>query len=154
MPETKCKVGDKVRPVTVLDHEGFIVPMMDYTIAITTTDKIGRLNNIGIVSEKYIEGWGSLNGRCEEGYGLWVTMNFFTKHFKINSSTRRALIKDEFIFRRKDLKGKVGNMISQLPGSELFFVEFDENLGGCSADGLGKAGRCVMIPKKHIKIVK
>jgi hypothetical protein len=72
----------------------------------------------------------------------------------VNSSPGRALIKDEFVFRRKNLKGKVGNIISQLPGSQMLFVEFDEDLGGCSADGLGKAGHCVMIPQKYIKNVK
>jgi len=154
MSRIELNIGDKVRPATLIDYEGFIIPVADYIVAAATTNKSGRPSDIGIVSDKYREGWGDLNGVCDEGHGLWVSVSFLVRYFRVNSSPDRALIKDEFVFRRKNLKGKIGNIISQLPGSQMLFVEFDEDLGGCSADGLGKAGHCVMIPQRYIKNVK
>lgn len=154
MPKINLNIGDKARPVTMVDYEGIVIPVADYIIGAAITSKSGQATNIGIVSPKYISGWGDLNGACNEGHGLWVTATFLMRYFRINSIGGRALIKDEFVFRRKNLKGRVGEVISKLPGSRMLFVEFNEDLGGCSADGLGKAGHCVMVPEEHVQLVK
>jgi len=46
-----------------------------------------------------------------------------------------------------ELGGKPCRMLAGLDDGTVF-VEFNEDVNGCSADGLGKAGHCVAVKTK------
>ena len=49
--------------------------------------------------------------------------------------------------RGVDLKGRSCRMLAGFEDGTVF-VEFEEDVNGCSADGLGKAGHCVAVNTK------
>ena len=149
------KVGDRVRNVRNLSYEGISILPGDYTIGSMLKDgKGGAITHYGIVSEMAFMDWGDLNGICPGGHGIWLSANFFIKNFIHSEFGKKMQIGGEFIFKRRNLKGKNCMLISKLPNSRVAFVEFDEDIDGCSADGLGKAGRCALVPYKILEKVK
>jgi hypothetical protein len=90
--------------------------------------------------------WHDFEGEVEECSGHWVELNNLLKYFDIQSQNAR-ITKDIYI-RNRNLKGMVGKIVAI---GELAFVELNEDVGGCSADGLGKAGHCVAVPVHAIE---
>jgi hypothetical protein len=149
------KVGDKVKNVKNLSYEGISILPGDYTIGALLKDGKGNtISHYGIVSEMAFMDWGDLNGICPPGHGIWLSATFFIKNFAYSEFGKKLKIGGEFIFKRRNLEGKNCMLISKLPNSKVAFVEFDENIDGCGADGLGKAGRCALVPYKILEKVK
>ena len=133
-----------------LDYDGYPIPMGRYTIAAMRKSTGGR-ELVGIKADQPVgHGWGNLEGHVEDGYGLWVDKDFFSTVFDVNINLK-MVVKDEFVFRRKNLEGMECRTIGTLPDGKSSFVELEEHVDGCSADGLGKAGYCIIIPHEHLK---
>jgi len=104
--------------------------------------------------------WGNLNGYCENYHGNWVRAGdvFSGRLYKRikkaagSSDDKVRFIKTDLIYKRKSLIGKKCRIIRPFKrfGSSSYFVEFDEEIGGCSCDGLGKAGHCLPVHAKFL----
>jgi hypothetical protein len=148
------EIGDKVRSTRHVEFEGILIPPAFYTIRNVLKDGKNIITHIGIMSDIALMDWGDLGGQCNDGYGLWVPTGFFMRHFVSPDFGNKMQIGGEFIFKKRDLNGKNCRLLSKLPNSKIAFVELDEHVDGCSADGLGKAGYCIMVPTKILKKVK
>lgn len=110
--------------------------------------------------------WGDLKGMCGDNHGFWISPGAVLTGIKIirthavqgdtpiNSSNGKVrYIKSELIFKRKSLIGKKCTIIrpfKRFSDSSSYFVEFEENIGGCSCDGLGKSGHCLPVNAKFL----
>jgi len=91
--------------------------------------------------------WGDLDGEVEAHCGYWITLEGFLECFELPDC--RAEVVADVIFKGRNLKGMKGKVVAS---GELMFVELEEDIGGCSADGLGKSGHCVALNPKEIKL--
>jgi len=99
-----------------------------------------------------IDGWSDLNGEVPNGRGWYVATDELSK--LVGNNTNRVYeIKGSTTYRGKELKGKQCKVVANLYG-DMVFVEMEEHVDGCSADGLGKTGHCVAIKNNNIKTVK
>jgi hypothetical protein len=55
-----------------------------------------------------------------------------------------CVIKTDVIVKKRNLKGLRCEIITQLEDGN-YFVEFEEDVGGCSCDGLGRRGHCIVV---------
>lgn len=146
--------GNKITCKRSLEYEDFIIPAGTYVIVNVIKAPSGRIDSIGIASKTAQSNWGSLNGEVPDYCGVWVHPDFLDRHFVLDRSGDKMIIRGEFIFKRKDLKGKPCKIVGTLPDSKIILVELQENVDGCSADGLGKAGHCILIPRKFLEKAK
>jgi hypothetical protein len=101
--------------------------------------------------ETKVDGWHDLEGALPDSTAYWITQQELIDCFAFSVS--EAEVKDNIMLKNRNLKGMTGKILS-LMDKQFYFLEFDEDVGGCSADGLGKAGHCVAINKKHLKLSK
>lgn len=94
------------------------------------------------------ENWGSHNGDI-----LRIYVGDFISWFEIKTIPKNLRISQKFMFRDKNLEGMPCKKLSVLEGGD-YFVELEENVGGCSCDGLGKAGHCVIIPSNILSEIE
>lgn len=136
-----------------LEYDGYRIPVGKYTIGGIKKWKSKSAYLIGIVSNQpNAVDWGDLDGMVAPGTGLWIDSRYLAQYFDLSIS-KTMIVKDKFMFRRKNLEGMKCRTVGTLPDNKSSFVEFDENVDGCSADGLGKAGHCVIIPHEYLKLV-
>lgn len=127
-----------------------------------TIRKIQDLGNtyktIGLHSpNQRVEDWHDLDGEVGHCRGWWIRANDLEKC--IQESNDEYIIDKLIEHRGIQLKDKRCLVLGHLDNG-LVFVEFKENVNGCSADGLGKAGHCVAVKsdiltkkkrEKHVK---
>lgn len=107
-------------------------------------------SSIGVQADTPLPGWNDLNGEVPSNTGLWVnTTNFFSYYEE--AGQHKIIIVKECSFDKSDLKGKTGKVLNQNPDG--LFVELEEEIGGISFDGLGKAGHCAFVPKDCVEYV-
>jgi len=99
---------------------------------------IGLLSTVGPV---YDYDWHDFEGEVDEATGYWTQLSILLECFEIQD--QGATITEDLIVNGRNLKGMTGTIVAS---GEFVFVELSENVGGCSADGLGKAGHCVAVP--------
>jgi hypothetical protein len=108
-----------------------------------------EMSNIGVISTREIGGFHDLDGMTSNGHGYYFRMtNFLKGHFELLG--REMIVASNWNFRGRNFKGMKCKFITNVV-SGLSYVEFDEDVGGGAADGLGKAGRCVMVPQGILK---
>jgi len=109
-------------------------------------------DTVGLFSETVIDGWSDLDGEVDNGHGWYVSIKDLNWIIESNEG-RMKIVTRNFEFNGVRLKGNKCKFLSVLEGTKdnLAFVEFEEDIGGCSADGLGKRGHCVAVPRKIIK---
>lgn len=117
-----------------------------------------KANLVGLYSPgKKLSHWGDLDGEVADGKGWWIEIDNLSRC--IDSSAVEYVIGNEFKHRGVDLKDKPCKILAGLEEG-MVFVELEEHVSGCSADGLGKAGHCVAVPrgiltaKKRVKHAK
>lgn len=98
-----------------------------------------------------IEGydWTDLDGDVESRRGYWIELADLFKYFDLPDA-KVEIAKDVYI-KNRNLKGMCGVVVAS---GEFLFLELEENVGGCSADGHGKAGHCVAVPHDAIKMAE
>lgn len=108
---------------------------------------------IGLVDAKFNDGWHSLDGAIRSGSGYWLDGKDLFKYFKLHRLSESVIIKDDLLFRKINLKGKKGKLLAALPDCDEGMVEFDEYVEGCSCDGLGRAGHCLVVSNDLLEFV-
>jgi len=96
-----------------------------------------------------VDGWHDLEGELPNKTAFWVTIEELIAGFAFAND--RAEVKGIVMFKNRNLKGMTGRILGLMDGA-FYFLEFDEDIGGCSADGLGKAGHCVAINREHLNL--
>lgn len=113
--------------------------------------KIRSDESIGLYSpNRRIDEWHDLEGRVGNCRGYWVQLPQLTRCVSLGD-TKYVVIND-LVSRGVELKGLRCQILTMLESGSLF-VEFDEHVNGCSADGHGKSGHCVSLEQKDLKQV-
>jgi hypothetical protein len=105
-----------------------------------------RDGSIGLYSpDRRIDNWSDLDGEVESRRGWWIPptelencISSFDGHYEVTAKLEN---------RGVNLEGKPCRMLAGLEDGTVF-VEFEEDVNGCSADGLGRAGYCVAVNTK------
>ena len=139
--ETTIYLGNKLRANKNAEVRG--ICSCDEIVevkAIKTEDR----SYIGLYSENKHRSWGSLDGAVNSYHGVWQDaeglFNFFDLIY------RDKIVTTDYYFKKRSLKGMKCKVLYQNHRQGQCFVEFNENIGGGSADGLGKSGHCVVLP--------
>ena len=110
--------------------------------------------DIGLYSPyEAVSGWHDLDGELDSSHrGWWVNRNQLAMLMDIEP--RIYKLKEGVVFYKGiDLSGRTCQILGQLDNG-LVFIELEENIGGCSADGLGKAGHCIAVKPEFLIAVK
>jgi hypothetical protein len=100
-----------------------------------------------------MSGWGDLDGMVGTRRGWWLSTTELEKC--IDSDDQDYEVIKDLEHRGVQLKGMVCRKLANLnDGAGTIFVEFEKDVNGCSADGLGKAGHCVALSHKILKVKK
>jgi len=87
--------------------------------------------------------WGDLDGRCPPYQGRWFTIPEVLRFFNVPGKEKYVVATDLEV-RGKNLKGMPCRILCY-SGNTSMFIEFEENIGGCGADGLGRKGHCLLV---------
>lgn len=96
-----------------------------------------------------IDGWADLDGNVSSRRGWWISTEEL--ELCVHEGAGEYEVTKSFEHRGVQLKGKACKHLVTMHDGTVF-VEFDEDVNGCSADGLGKAGHCVALDRKILKI--
>lgn len=102
---------------------------------------------IGLYSKVPISNWNNLENSVEEGQGYWVRSNDINSMLTQIGSCVVVIAKD-FKFKKHNLKGMQAKLLCRTSFKTSCFIELEEDVGGGSADGTGKAGHCVVVPSE------
>ena len=144
----KIYLGDKLRANKSAQSRG--VCKCDEIVEVRTF-RIGDRVHIGLYSHQPIKGWGDLDGMVPPRQGLWQESRYLLNFFDLIQQDK-VVVKD-FNFKKKNLRGMRCKVVYDNYRGQSF-VEFDEDIGGGSADGLGKSGYCVGLPSELLENVE
>jgi len=84
-----------------------------------------------------------------ERSGLYQKVHeYFMPHMQFLKEAK--VVKGDFLFKKRNLKDLPCKIVFPIGTSHDVMVEFDEDIGGCSGDGHGKQGHCVVIDKRSL----
>jgi hypothetical protein len=137
------RVGDRLRgnysaPERGLGREGDLVTVVQI-----------QNNMVGLRSEKRLEGWGDLDGTLPQRQGYWATRDCIHDNFELVES--KFIVNADVQYKKHSLKGMRCTLLRDIGHGEHSFVELEKDVGGGSADGLGKSGYCVLVPAGSLK---
>ena len=143
----KQHIGCKVM-ATEWDGEVDLRGMIGYLRSITNDGEFGLI--------EYPENIGACDGTDQEGHKVgkaghcyWHKVGYITlKSHPINYAKK---VVKPYKFRGRQLEGKPVRVLGTLSDSQHAVVEFNEDVGGHSADGHGKKGRCLILPVEVVK---
>lgn len=92
-------------------------------------------------------GWSNLSGDVPNGTGLYFYLENLIQCFDFTDLFGKVYISEDLIFKNRNLLNLNCKVLATLPNDD-YFVEFEEDVGGCSCDGLGKKGRCIAVSKE------
>lgn len=98
-----------------------------------------------------IDDWSDLNGQVESRRGRWFTATELRRYIKVPDG--QMVIDKDVNFKGRNLKGMKCQFLIEVD-SDTAFIELEEDVGGCSADGFGKAGHCIAVNKRMLKFNK
>lgn len=110
-------------------------------VKISVLKKDGDEVLIGISGERH-GSWHNLDGNVADKCGYWLRSQEAYDYLTIDATVDKY-IKCDLKFKGKNLKGMDCKILTSL--QDAFIVEFDENIGGISCDGLGKRGHCLPV---------
>jgi hypothetical protein len=113
---------------------------------------IGERTIIGLYSPHRIKGWSDLDGAVPPGRGLWQDSRFLLNVFDLMDQKR--IVATDFNFKKRNLRGMKCRVVHCDYNRKQSFVEFEEDVGGGCADGLGKMGHCVVLPSELLENVQ
>lgn len=88
--------------------------------------------------------WCNLSGQLPSPAGLDLFVGDVLVYFDFGVPLEDVYISKNFTFKNRNLKGLDCKYLAAFRGGDCF-VEFEEDIGGCSCDGLGRAGHCIII---------
>lgn len=137
----KFSVGDRLQANAKADEENVCKEGRVVTIVYIRDQK----DYVGIRSDEYIPAWGSLSGKTKDGFGRYVRLSEISLFFK-HVGSEVLVIREDVFFKNRNLKGMKCRYLLSIEGGSQSFIELTENVGAGGADGLGKAGHCVLVP--------
>ena len=110
---------------------------------------------IGLYCEDSLSNWGTLDGEVSDQHGWWINIDELDICV-VNPNKNRSvkIINKSLNIGGIELKGKECKLLCPIQNTDMVFVEFNEDVNGCSADGLGKRGYCLGVPTNVLKDVK
>lgn len=109
---------------------------------------IGERIIVGLYSNHHIKNWSDLDGAVPVGQGLWLDSKFLFNSFDLIHQEK--IVSTDFNFKKRNLRGMRCKVVHYDNKRKQSFVEFEENVGGGGADGLGKMGHCVVLPSEFL----
>lgn len=141
--ETKLYIGDKLVANKNAQENG--ICKCGDTVEVKSF-LLGERTIVGLYSPHRIKGWSDLDGTVPPGRGLWQDSRFIFDVFEpIN---QEKMVTSDFNFKKRNLKGMRCKIVHNDYTRKQSFVEFKEDIGGGSADGLGKMGCCIVLPSE------
>ena len=107
---------------------------------------------VGLYSDVRLDNWSDLDGEVSSRKGWWLSARELARVIEEADNSAFEVSKP-LEHRGVQLKGKVCRKLANMEDGSIF-VEFEEDVNGCSADGLGKAGYCVAIKNSVLKPAK
>ena len=106
---------------------------------------------IGICG-KSRDGWNDLDGEVPPGCGYWLGPEEAYRYLEMENNTQKYIRTDRSLeFKGKSLAGKKCKVLATIQDSDsVCIVEFEENIGGISCDGMGKRGHCLPVKMNFI----
>lgn len=141
----KLNIGSKLKlnkrgSVADLGRIGDIAKIVEIRLARHVTDSkilIVRIGNPHL-------NWGNLDGMVPNRTGMQLYLGDLLHYFDLSNTSEKVYISKDLTFKNRNLKGLDCKMLATLPNGDRF-VEFKEDIGGCSCDGLGKRGHCITV---------
>ena len=92
--------------------------------------------------------WNDGGGITPPNCGWWFTTRDISACFtRIGANIGKDLcIKKDFLYNNINLKDKKCKVLTS--GAEGILLEFEENIGGSSGDGLGRCGHCLLVEEQ------
>ncbi len=106
---------------------------------------------IGLYSEQKHRAWGGLDGCVDSYHGFWQAADGLFNFFDLIHSEK--VVVGDFDFKKRNLKGMRCKILYQNHREGQCFVELADDVGGGSADGLGKSGHCVILSSSLLENV-
>lgn len=92
-------------------------------------------------------GWSNLSENVPNGTGLYFYLEKLIEYFNFADLSGDVYISKDLVFKNVNLLNLNCKTLATLPNGD-YFVEFEEDIGGCSCDGLGKKGHCIAVSKE------
>lgn len=106
---------------------------------------------IGLYCDNSYSSWGNLDGAVLQKHGLWFKDKTLLDNFELEEND--FVVDSDFLFKNRNLKGMKCKILSSNSANGHCFAKFEENIRGGGADGLCKAGHCVIVPNEILKKV-
>ena len=95
-------------------------------------------------------GWDGIGAHnIHPGMGRYLSQHHVLKMFKVKKQKMVTAL--DVTYYGRSLLGKKGKVIEASPDSATCMVEFEENIGGGSGDGVGKKGHCALLKKNELR---
>lgn len=96
----------------------------------------------------------NLDGMVKQGHGYWLTPSQLLSDSAFTPIQENIILRPGTKLKERDIGNKQGRILKHFSNTEYIMVELLENVEGCSGDGLGKAGHCVVLKKDKINLKK
>ncbi|MEA3296170.1 MAG: hypothetical protein U9Q27_03480 [Patescibacteria group bacterium] len=114
-------------------------------------DTFGKLI-VGMYFEKPCNpAYHSLNDLVEHGHGYWLTLMQLLSNSSFRFLPENIILNPDIKLKEKNIGNKEGRILKHIFDTKYIMVELLDNVGGCSGDGIGKAGHCVILNKDKIR---
>lgn len=144
--DKRIKVGDKLRSNERAYENGICKPGIIVTVSVIKS--VGE-DMIGLSSTSRMTGWGSLDGFVSPKQGYWVNRDSLMDNFEL--ITNDHVVSADITFKKHSIKGMRCKILHTDTRTMYSFIEVEKNVGGGSADGLGRSGHCIAIPHKALQ---
>lgn len=114
-------------------------------------DAPARDINIGLRMDSPRQPFHDLDGRTENRRGWWINGRDLLA--SVDLTQEKYYIKKSLVYRGQDLKGKKCALLFTIDDN-LAVVDFEEDIGGFSADGMTKKGHCLLVETHNLRRMK
>lgn len=143
--DRRIKIGDKLRSNNNANDNGLCPPNMLVTVKTFRND--GEIL-IGLCSDQRVDGWGNLDGKVLSRTGYWASRDCIMDNFDYLTNDHEVI--EDYKFKGVNLRGMSCVLLHHDQRNGQCFVELDEDVGGGSADGMGRKGHCVVVPASKL----
>ena len=150
------RTGDKLRLETVSDVNGYVGllelkmgAILEIVVIKQSESNKTTLFGLCTTDNSTPCGWHDLDGFIIRNMGYFVETRHIVKNF--SQRAEQMVVGQNFSFKKKNLKDMKCRVVSPMPGNSESVVEFEEDIGGCGADGLGRGGHCLVIPNNILR---
>ena len=111
--------------------------------------------NIGMYFQTaYDSKYHDLDGMVKFGHGYWLVPAQLLSPAFVLIQEEEVVLHSGIKLGERDIGNKQGHILKHFSNTGHVMVELLEDVKGCSGDGLGKAGHCVILKKDKISFKK